>query len=379
MNDMKPTFLTEEQWRVHLDWLEKEKAEAERLKPYDFAAWDSDQVPEQEWTLADKIPRRQVCLFSGEGAAGKSTIGLHLCAAHALGRDCLQSIAAQGPAFFIDAEDETSVIHRRLAAVKDHYGVTFSELARGGLNLFPLAGKDPLLAAPAKGGVILPTNLYNQILKLAVELKPQTIVVASSANVYAGSEIDRPQVTQFINLLTRLAIASNGSVVLISHPSLTGITTETGLSGSTQWHNAVRARLVIKTVKQDDDDANLRLLECKKNQYGPPSSSITLAYQNGMFLPKGQPSTFDRLAKEAAADNAFLKFGAALANAGRILSPHPSKNYAPAILAELAELETAKIDKRALEQAMTRLTLAGKIRILETGSPSKRRTQIEFA
>lgn len=374
----KPAFLTEEQWRTHLEWLEKEKVEAERLQPYDFASWDSAQVPEQEWTLADKIPRRQVCLFSGEGAAGKSTIGLHLAAAHAIGRDCLQSIAAKGPSFFIDAEDEISVIHRRLAAVRDHYGVTFSELANAGLRLFPLAGKDPLLAAPGKGGVILPTNLYNQILKLAVELKPQTIVVASSANVYAGSEIDRPQVTQFINLLTRLAIESNGSVVLISHPSLTGIASDTGLSGSTQWHNAVRARLVLKTVKQDDDDANLRLLECKKNQYGPPSSSITLAYQNGMFLPKGQTSTFDRLAKEAAADDAFLKFGAALAAAGRTLSPNPSKSYAPTILAELADVQSAKISKRDLEQAMTRLTLAGKIRMLETGPPAKKRTHIEF-
>jgi hypothetical protein len=42
-------------------------------------------------------------------------------------------------------------------------------------------------------------------------------------------------------------------------PSLTGISTDTGLSGTTQWHNAVRARGYMKAVKpaegeQPDND-----------------------------------------------------------------------------------------------------------------------------
>jgi hypothetical protein len=45
---------------------------------------------------------------------------------------------------------------------------------------------------------------------------------------------NRSQVQQFINLTTRLAIVANGALVLITHPSLTGINTGSGLSGSTQ-------------------------------------------------------------------------------------------------------------------------------------------------
>ena len=49
----------------------------------------------------------------------------------------------------------------------------------------------------------------------------------------AGNEIDRSQVRQFVGLMRKLAIAANGSVVLLAHPSLAGISSGTGLSGST--------------------------------------------------------------------------------------------------------------------------------------------------
>ena len=95
---------------------------------------------------------------------------------------------------------------------------------------------------------------------------------------------------QFASLLTRIAQMANGSVQLISHPSLTGISSDSGLSGSTQWHNAVRARSYLKEVKAEDGqrpDSDLRELEFKKNQYGPVSDTVLLRYQHGMFLPVG--------------------------------------------------------------------------------------------
>jgi hypothetical protein len=63
------------------------------------------------------------------------------------------------------------------------------------------------------------------------------------AALFALPENDRSQTRQFISLLRRLAIVSNGSVVLLSHPSLTGINSGSGISGSTAWHNSVRSRM----------------------------------------------------------------------------------------------------------------------------------------
>src|SRR4029078_959640 len=109
------------------------------------------------------------------------------------------------------------------------------------------AGQDAVLAVPNRAGKIEPTALFKSFLQAAGDLKPKMIGIASSANVYAGSEVDRSQVQQFISLMTKLAIAANGALVLITHPSLTGISTDTGLSGSTAWHNSVRARCYMKS------------------------------------------------------------------------------------------------------------------------------------
>ena len=142
----------------------------------------------------------------------------------------------------IDAEDDRDEIHRRLAAVARHYDVNFEYLIKGGLHLISLAGDDAVLASATKNGKVQPTLRYQQLREAAGDIKPKMIGIASSANVFAGEENIRPQVQQFIGLLTKIAIVANGSVVLVSHPSLTGINTDTGLSGTTAWHNSVRAR-----------------------------------------------------------------------------------------------------------------------------------------
>jgi RecA-family ATPase len=310
----------------------------------DMSAWDNEPIPDQEWAVLNRIPLRQAALFSGEGAAGKSTIALQLCAAHALGRDWLGALPELGPAIFVDAEDDESVIHRRLAAIANHYQTTFCDLINGGLHLISFAGEDAVLAALSRTGKLKPTERYRQLLEAAGDIKPKMISIASSANVYAGSEIDRAQVQQFISLLTRLAIVANGSLVLISHPSLTGITTDTGLSGNTQWHNAVRARFYLKSVKPEDGeqpDTELRELVFKKNNYGPVSESIVLRYQKGLFLPMPGMTSLDRAAQEAKADDVFLHLLVRFTKQGRIVGDKRGTSYAPALFAREPEARSA--------------------------------------
>jgi hypothetical protein len=237
-----------------------------------MATWDTDPIPEQDWTVLNRFPRRQAVLFSGEGATGKSTVQLQHCAAHSLARDWLGTMPEPGPSIFIDAEDDEAVLHRRLAAIVRHYGVTFKELIEGGLHLMSLAGQDAVLATASRSGKITPTPLYEQILQACGDIKPVMIGLASSANLYAGNEIDRSQVQQFISLLTRLAIVANGTAALLTHPSLEGIKSETGLSGTTQWHNAVRARSYMRGVKAENGepaDPNLREIVFKKKSVRP--------------------------------------------------------------------------------------------------------------
>jgi RecA-family ATPase len=340
--------------------LEREKNEERRGNGQGHAAplpyinmsnWDNEPVPEQEWSVLNRIPRYQATLFSGEGAIGKSTIELHRTCAHVLARDWLGTMPEPGPTIFIDAEDHADVLHRRLAAIIQHYGVSFSDLIRGGLHLISLAGEDAVLATASRNGKVEPTQLYRQILEAAGDIKPITIGIASSANVFAGNENDRNQVQQFIGLLTRLAILSKGSVNLISHPSLTGITTDTGMSGTTQWHNAVRARMFLRGVKPAADEqpqGDLREIIFKKNQYGPISENVVLQYRNGMFLPAPGVSSLDRAAYEAKAENVFLDLLARFTRENRNVVAQPCSTYAPTVFAREPEAEGVSSTKICL-------------------------------
>ena len=357
-----------------------EPAQPQRLRPLEMARWDAIAVPEPDWTVLNRIPRRQVALFSGEGAMGKSTLLLQLCAAHAGARDWLFTMPEPGPAIFLDAEDDQDVIHRRLAAVTRHYRCSFGDLVRGGLQLFSLAGQDTVLATPnVRNGRVEPTPLYFELLAMVRDVRPVMIGLASAANFFAGNENDRNQVQQFISLITQLAIASNGSVVLVSHPSLTGITSNSGMSGSTQWHNAVRARFFLHGVKDGGDGepiGDLREIEFKKNNYGPVADKITLQWRDGMFLPLPKPSTLQRAAQDARDDELFLRAVTWSAGRSQNVSPNKGPTYAPSLLMDAPEVKAARINGMRLKFAMDRLIEAGRIRVDEFGPASHRRSKL---
>src|SRR5262249_32917985 len=135
------------------------------------------------------------------------------------------------------------------------------------------------------------------------------------------------------------AMLSSGAVVLISHPSLTGISTGTGISGTTQWHNAVRARMYLHGVKAEKDqqpNSNLRLLEFLKNQYGPVSESITLEWQGGLYLPVGG-ATFDAATRRERAREVFIAILQRYEGEGRTASDRTGANYAPKLFAQEGE------------------------------------------
>jgi len=348
-----------------------------KLPFLDFSNWDNVLVPRQEWAVEDRIPTEQTTLFSGEGAAGKSLIQLQLSVAHVLGKEWLGIVPEFRPAWFIDAEDGEKIIHKRLADILRYYGATFAAAHKRGLHVTSLAGQDAVLAtADRKSGKIEPTPLYYELLEKAGDIKPAMIGIASSANVFAGNEISRTEVQQFIALLTRIAMVGRSAVNLISHPSLVGISSGTGLSGSTQWHNAVRARFYLRSVKakkKDDDeeepDHNLRVLEFHKNNYGPVSSRIFLRWDDGLFLPY-RGDTVD-LERQLQAVEVFLAVLTKLTKQGQDLSPHKTSpsGWAPTIITK--HPDAAGFRQHEMEAAMQRLLDVDRIHIAERGSGAR--------
>ena len=341
----------------------------------DMSNWDYESVPQRKWTILDRVPANQAGLFSGEGGTGKSIIELMKDVAHVCGKDWLGSMPEPGPAIYIGAEDDVDELHIRLANIAEHYGVTFKELIDNGLHVICLLGQDATLCAPGRNGKIQVTALYRQIYEAAGDIKPRNISIDTLSRAFAGNEIDRAQVYQFATHMQALALVTGGgSVTTLSHPSLAGIASGSGLSGSTGWQGAFRFHQYLKGMKptdSDEPDNNVRELVFKKNQYGPLGESITLRYQRGLFLPEAGVSDLDKLAREARVDEAFLSLLQQLAEQGRNVSHQSKANaYAPREFADEAAAKKQGIRKPEFEKAMRRLFESEKIHVENYGRPS---------
>jgi RecA-family ATPase len=338
-------------------------------------AWHGQPIPDREWCVLNRIPMRNVTLFSGEGAIGKSIVSLQLAVAHVLGKDWLGALPEVGPVLVVACEDDASELHRRLSLILSHFSATFTELKD--LHLLSLAGQDALLAAPDRSGLIKPTKLFEQLGAAARDIRSKLIVLDNSADVFGGNENDRAQVRQFIGMLRGLAIAADTGVLLTSHPSLTGITSGSGMSGSTAWNASVRSRLYMKravTEKDEEPDPNLRVIEVMKSNYGPVGETMTVRWKEGVFIPTTPMGTFEKIAAERAADELFLKFLDRFTDQGRNVSDKPTaNNYAPSTFAKDPD---GKGRRKDLAGAMSRLFAAGRIRMEPYGRPSRRITRL---
>jgi RecA-family ATPase len=164
---------------------------------------------------------------------------------------------------------------------------------------------------------------------------------------------------------------AGGSLVLISHPSLSGIASNSGLSGSTQWHNAVRARYYIKGIKDESGEpgGNRRVIQFLKNNYGPISEEIVVEYRNGLFVPAN--TTVDQAAHDQQAEEVYLAILRTLTeqNQGPFSSAKNSRAYAATVISEHPDARPFR--KRDMEQAEQRLLNQNQIHIEDHGSPSR--------
>ena len=333
--------------------------------------------PDRVFLAPDLIPGRNVTLLSGDGGTGKSLLALQLAVAVASGAPWLGAQVSRGVAVYASAEDELDEVHRRLAAICNADGLDLADL--DALSIVPLAGENAVLAAPGRAGVLSPTPLMNALASKILALAPALVVLDTSADFFAGNEISRAEVRQFVGMLRGLALKADCAVLLLSHPSVAGMNTGTGLSGSTAWNNSVRSRLYLTRPTSLDGepiDPDARILQTMKANYGRTGGEIRLRWLDGRFVNEtpAAPGAFDKMALDARADRVFLDLLQQFASEARDVSSNPSKTYAPTQFA--AHPDGRGVTKRALQDAMNRLLKAGRIRVEHYGPPSKSRSRL---
>ena len=336
------------------------------------AEWEGLPIPPREWIVPGTIPHKTVSLLGGDGSVGKSLLSQQLAAARALGREWIGLLPEPGRTLILSAEDDEAEMHRRLEDIRKFYDVRMADLSD--MRLVDLVGEDSVLGLLMRGQ-IEPTSMYRALDNYMTGWKPSLTILDVLADMFAGDENSRPQSRQFIGLLKKLARKHDCAFLLLSHPSLTGMNTGTGMSGSTGWNNAVRSRLYFQTAKASDGtepNQNLRTLECKKSNYGPAGGQITLEWKNGLFMPVQGPTGLNKMAADAKVDEVFLTLVKRFNAQGRNAGVRKGTSYAPALFAD--EPDNQGIGKAQFAAAMTRLLAIEKIRIEETG-PKSRRSQ----
>ncbi|WP_187182219.1 AAA family ATPase [Rhizobium sp. WL3] len=351
------------------------EADVAPLKVRSAATLQAKPIPPREWVVEDWIPAKTVTILNGDGAAGKSLLALQLAICAASGGYWCGREVQPGRSIFISAEDDEDELHRRLADIARGGNLSLSDLNE--LLFRSLAGEDAILAvAEGKGSMLKPTRLFHQLEKLIAAQRPTLVVLDTLADMFGGDEINRTHARQFIGFLRGFCTSYGATVVLLAHPSLSGMASGNGSSGSTAWSNSSRSRLYLERVKEgvDEPDPDLRILSKKKINYGRAGDQIKLRWIDGVFKPESAPDSFVAMAAQNATDRLFLDLLAQLSAQGRDVSDTRGANYAPSIFTK--DPRANGTTSKGFEGAMMRLFAEGKIRIEMKGPPSKRRKSI---
>lgn len=345
--------------------------------PWVSAASLKGPPPPRQWLVPDLIPHRNVTLLNGDGGTGKSLLALQLAAAVATGRRWIGKEAKHGGALFLSAEDELDELHRRLTDIGADLALELAAFDR--LMLRSLAGEDAVLGALDKAtGQIKASAIMDDLNAWVAEHRPALVVLDTLADLFGGQESDRAQTRQFVSMLRGLALRHDCAVLLLAHPSLTGIATGTGSSGSTAWNASVRSRLYLDRVKEGsyEPDPDARILRTMKSNYGRTGGEIALRWEVGAFKEKSGAADTQGMAASFKAGRVFADLLQAYEREGRDVSHSPGGSYAPTRFVEDPRAEGCT--KRMLAAAMNEHIAAGRVRIVQHGPPSKRRNKLEW-
>lgn len=336
--------------------------------------WQGQRPPGHDWIVDGCFLRGTVAMFSGDGGVGKSLALQQLATAAAVGRHWLGLDTKSCKSLMVFCEDDEDELHRRQDQINAHYDCDYGDL--DSIEFLARVGQESALAHFSRNGEQMqPTILYNQLEEAARDHGAQIIVFDTVADVFTGDEIRRSQVRRFVTLLRRLAVAVQGVVILTAHPSLTGMASGTGLSGSTAWNNSVRSRLYLtKPNNGEDDDSpearNERVLRTMKNNQAASGGKVPLRWKDGVFV-RTDIAQQDNFVDRLTLDTLIVEALRAMVRDGvRVAADSAARNSLVTRAKILPGLRQYSFS--ALSASVERLRGDKRIVSVELGPPSKR-------
>lgn len=343
------------------------------------AQWQGKPIPERRWLIPGLLIRGTVTMLNGDGGVGKSLLAQQLATAMATANPFL-GLAAHAdpiPSLALFCEDDLDELQFRQAHINAHYRCDMADLAA--MTIVSRVGQENgLMTFDRRSDEGEETPLYTQLERLIRQSGAELIVIDTAADSFVGNENIRTQVRQFVNALRRLAKINDGGVILTAHPSLAGLNSGSGLSGSTAWNNTVRGRLYLtKPATQDGEDerSDARILKLMKSNYGPTGEQLKLAWRDHVFVREDEGRGSGGVVERIELDNAVLAGLRKLVGNGALVPADPNvRNGLPTRLRALPSCRRWSF--QAVAAAQERLLAKGRIERVELGPPSKRRLYV---
>lgn len=358
-------------------------ANQRRLAPFEAFSpieWQGRTPPALDWMVENCVLRGTVCMLSGDGGLGKSLLMQQLLTCAALGQDWLGMKVAQcrGLGFF--CEDDKDELWRRQQSINTLYGTEMGDLEDVWM-MSRVGAENVLMEFDRRDDTPKPTPIFAQLRQKVLDVGAQLIVLDTLADVFAGNEIIRNQVRRFVSALRKLALETNGAVILTAHPSLAGLNSGSGISGSTAWNNSVRSRLYLTKPKpkngEEDDDGDIRLLKTMKSNQSKSGGQIEIRWEHGAFVRVDAPVDAGPLDKVDQIDLkvSVLKAVDQLCRNGTRMSPDKfARTYV--VKALMQHPMTRRFTRGQIEGVKDTLLADKRLAIVEIGPPSKRQQYI---
>jgi hypothetical protein len=247
---------------------------------YGLNDFDLDNLPPIKFVIPDWLPAGKLTLFSGHGGSGKSSVMLQLgVLLSAGGQHALGHRLPDEPqrVLFVSGEDEPVVNMTRLRGILRLRPGLNRIAVDENLKFMNVAGcrATTLVDFDPRTGKHTYTALYKHLHACCAEFKPDVIITDNNSILFGGNEIDRNQIQTYIHCIQN--IYPPAAVVALHHVDKASLGREDGdgWSGSTQWHNAARARWTLSIL---NDEMTLFL---RKSNYGLDGWRGPVEYDEG--------------------------------------------------------------------------------------------------
>lgn len=354
---------------------------APHLRPVSVADVLTNPAPPPSYVWDGYIPRGVVTLFGAHGGTGKSTIGLMLAVAAALGRPLFGVATEPCSTLFVSLEDGTDIIRHRLATICRAWDVSPYDLD-GRLHIVDGTENPELFQAEARSAGET-TPAYRELVALAESTQAGLVLVDNASDSFGGDEINRRQVRAFMRALGLIASRTHCAALLLAHVDKTTSRNSKpengeGYSGSTAWHNSVRSRLFMTR-----DKSGLLKLEHQKNNLGRKRDELVIAWEEGAHLPElaseqdASALTARIMAKaDDTAAAAILRLMAELEGLGQFCGTALSARNNPfAVLKSQPAYQALKLSRDDLQRIVTQCQRAGWIAAFDYRTPDRKDRQ----